>query len=102
MIIPSWQNQKYVCKISVISIHLDIKQKNSLLTNEEYNTSEVTDLKDEHHDIYEKEEDKPSVWLFIRFTMQFTYILKSYQNMQEKVLALVKFRVGQTATLTKT
>jgi len=42
------------------SIHLDIKQKNSL-TNEEYNTSYVTNLKDEHHDIYENEEDKPSV-----------------------------------------
>ncbi len=35
------------------------KTKNSL-TNEEYNTSYVTDFKDEHHDIYEKEEeDKP-------------------------------------------
>ena len=43
-----------------ISIHLNRKQKNSL-TNEEYNTSYVTDIKDEQHDIYEKEEDKPPV-----------------------------------------
>ena len=40
-------------------IHLNRKQKT--LTNKEYNTSYVTDLKDEHHDIYEKEEDKPPV-----------------------------------------
>ena len=56
-------------------------------TNEEYNTSYVTDVKDEHHDIYEKEEDKPPVSLFIKFKIQFTYMLKSYQNTQEKVLA---------------
>jgi hypothetical protein len=43
-----------------ISIHLNRKQKNSL-TNEEYNTSYVSDIKDEHRDICEKEEDKPLV-----------------------------------------
>ena len=50
---------QYVCKIC--GHKYSFEQKKNSLTNEEYNTSYVTDIKDEHHDIYEKEEDKPPV-----------------------------------------
>jgi DNA-dependent RNA polymerase auxiliary subunit epsilon len=43
-----------------IKYSFEQKIKNSL-TNEEYNTSYVADLKDEHHYIYEMEEDRPPV-----------------------------------------
>ena len=69
-----------------IQVFIWTENKNSP-TNKEYNTSYATDLKDKDHDIYENEEDKSPVWLFIEFKIEFTCMLNSYQNTQDKVLA---------------
>jgi hypothetical protein len=61
MINNPFMTKSKVCLEDVrIKYSFEQKTKNSL-TNEENNTACVTDLKDEHHYIYEKEEDKPPV-----------------------------------------
>jgi hypothetical protein len=56
------------------SIHLNRKQK--LSHKRRVNTSYVTDLKDEHHDIYEKEEDKPPDDCLLNSKYNYLYVEK--------------------------
>ena len=58
-----------------IQVFIWIENKNSL-TNEEYNISYVTDLKDKHHDIYEKEEDKPPDDCLLNSKYNYLYVEK--------------------------
>lgn len=79
-----------------IQVFIWTENKNSL-TNEEYNTSYITDLKDEHHDIYEMKKINHQYDCLLNSKYNLRICSKVTKIRRRKFLLSVKFRVGQTA-----